>query len=36
LRMKNIPRAQVFAVTLEKRGGSTTPQGPMYVMGKAS
>lgn len=36
LRMKNMPRAQVFAVTLEKRGGSTTPQGPMYVMGKAS
>jgi anti-sigma-K factor RskA len=36
LRMKNMPRAQVFAVTLEKRGGSTTPQGPMYVMGKVS
>ena len=36
LRMRNMPRAQVFAVTLEKRGGSTTPQGPMYVMGKAS
>ena len=36
LRMKNMPRAQVFAVTLEKRGGSPTPQGPMYVMGKVS
>jgi anti-sigma-K factor RskA len=36
LRMRNIPRAEVFAVTLEKRGGSTTPLGPMYVMGKAS
>ena len=36
LRMKNMPRAQVFAVTLEKRGGSATPQGPMYVMGKVS
>ena len=36
LRMKNMPRAQVFAVTLEKRGGSATPQGPMYVMGRAS
>ena len=36
LRMKNMPRAQVFAVTLEKLGGSPTPQGPMYVMGKVS
>lgn len=36
LRMKNMPRAQVFAVTLEKRGGSATPQGPMYVLGKVS
>jgi anti-sigma-K factor RskA len=36
LRMKNMPRAQVFAVTLEKRGGSVTPQGPMYVLGKVS
>lgn len=33
-RMKNIPRAQVFAITLEKKGGSTTPQGPMYVLGR--
>jgi anti-sigma-K factor RskA len=36
VRMKNMPRAQIFAVTLEKRGGSTTPQGPMYVLGKVS
>lgn len=36
LRMKNMPRAQIFAVTLEKRGGSLTPQGPMYVLGKVS
>ena len=32
--MKNIPRAQAFAITLEKRGGSSTPQGQMYVLGK--
>ena len=36
LRMKNMPRAQVFAVTLEKRGGSLAPEGPMYVLGKVS
>ncbi|MGZ5133793.1 MAG: anti-sigma factor [Flavitalea sp.] len=36
LRMKNIPRAEVFAVTLEKRGGSPAPEGPMYVLGKVS
>jgi anti-sigma-K factor RskA len=36
VRMKNMPRAEVFAVTLERRGGSITPQGPMYVLGKAS
>lgn len=34
LRMKNIPAAQLFAVTLEKKGGSPTPQGKMYVLGK--
>lgn len=34
MKMKNIPRAQLFAVTLEQKGGSPTPQGPMYVMGK--
>lgn len=36
LRMKTTQRAQVFAITLEKRGGSPTPQGPMYVLGKVS
>lgn len=36
VRMKNMPKAQIFAVTLEKRGGSPTPQGPMYVLGKVS
>ena len=33
VKMKNIPKAQAFAVTLEKKGGSTTPQGKMYVLG---
>ncbi|HSB91860.1 MAG TPA: anti-sigma factor [Flavitalea sp.] len=32
--MKNISRAQAFAITLEKPGGSTAPEGPMYVLGK--
>lgn len=32
--MKNIPRAQAFAITLEKNGGNPTPQGEMYVLGK--
>jgi anti-sigma-K factor RskA len=34
IKMKNIPRAQLFAITLEKKGGSPTPQGAMYVLGK--
>ncbi len=34
VKMKNIPRAQLFAITLEQQGGSATPKGPMYVMGK--
>lgn len=34
--MKNIPTAQAFAITLEKKGGSTTPLGQMYVLGKVS
>lgn len=34
-KLKNIPSAQAFAVTLEKRGGSPTPtMTAMYVMGK--
>jgi hypothetical protein len=34
VKMKNIPRAQYFAITLEQQGGSSSPQGKMYVMGK--
>lgn len=33
-RMKNIPSAQAFAITLEKQGGNPTPEGEMYVLGK--
>ena len=34
-RMKNIPKAQAFAITLENEGGSPTPtMEAMYVMGK--
>lgn len=37
VKMKNIPAAQAFAITLEKRGGSPTPtMEAMYVMGKVS
>jgi anti-sigma-K factor RskA len=35
LKMKNIPRAQAFAVTLEKRGGSPSPNmQQLYILGK--
>ena len=34
-KMKNIPRAEAFAVTLEKKGGSQSPSlDKLYVMGK--
>lgn len=34
-KMKNIPRAEAFAITLEKKGGSQTPSlDKLYVMGK--
>lgn len=34
-KMKNIPRAEAFAITLERRGGSPTPSlDKLYVMGK--
>jgi anti-sigma-K factor RskA len=33
IKLKNIPQAQAFAVTLENKGGSSTPQGPMFVFG---
>jgi anti-sigma-K factor RskA len=35
VKMKNIPHAQAFAITLEKKGGSASPDlNAMYVMGK--
>ncbi len=35
VKMKNIPRAQAFAITLEKKGGSAAPDlKALYVMGK--
>jgi anti-sigma-K factor RskA len=37
LKMKNIPQAQAFAITLERKGGSPTPtMEAMYVMGKVT
>jgi hypothetical protein len=33
-KLKNIPKAEMFAITLEKKGGNPTPQGQMYVAGK--
>jgi anti-sigma-K factor RskA len=34
-KMRNIPKAEAFAITLEKKGGSPTPSmDKMYVMGK--
>lgn len=37
VKLKTIPKAQAFAVTLEKKGGSTTPtMEAMYVMGKVT
>jgi len=33
LRMKNVNGAQAFAITLEDKGGSPTPKGPMYTLG---
>ncbi len=35
LKMRNIPEAQAFAITLEKEGGSPSPtMEAMYVLGK--
>lgn len=35
MKMKNMPRAEAFAITLEKRGGSAAPSmDKLYVMGK--
>jgi anti-sigma-K factor RskA len=37
MKLKTIPRAEAFAITLEKKGGSTTPTlEAMYVMGKVT
>jgi anti-sigma-K factor RskA len=33
-KMKNIPTASAFAITLEKKGGNPIPKGDMYVFGK--
>lgn len=33
IQMKNVSGAQAFAITLEKKGGNPTPQGPMYTLG---
>lgn len=32
--MKNIQKAQLFAITLEEKGGKPQPEGEMYVLGK--
>ncbi|MEO6612606.1 MAG: anti-sigma factor [Chitinophagaceae bacterium] len=34
IQARNAQGAEAFAITLEKKGGSTTPEGTMYVMGK--
>jgi anti-sigma-K factor RskA len=37
VRMKNIPQAQAFAITLEKKGGSDKPDlSSLYVLGKVT
>jgi len=37
VKMKNIPQAEAFAITLEKKGGSAVPtMDAMYVMGKVT
>ncbi len=34
IKMKNIPQAQAFAITLENEGGAKAPTMPIYVMGQ--
>ncbi|MFT3936952.1 MAG: anti-sigma factor [Chitinophagaceae bacterium] len=34
VKMKNIPKAQAFAITLENTGGTQKPTMPIYVMGQ--
>jgi len=37
MKLKNIPRAEAFAITLEKKGGSPVPtMDALYVMGKVT
>jgi len=36
MKMKNIPQAQAFAITLEPKGGSASPTMPIYVFGKVT
>jgi anti-sigma-K factor RskA len=37
VKLKTIPKAEAFAITLEKKGGSLSPtMSAMYVMGKVS
>jgi anti-sigma-K factor RskA len=37
LKLKTIPKAEAFAITLEKKGGSSTPDmNAMYVMGRVT
>jgi anti-sigma-K factor RskA len=37
VKLKTIPKAEAFAITLEKKGGSSTPDmAAMYVMGKVT
>ena len=37
VKLRNIPKADAFAITLEKKGGSSTPDmNAMYVMGKVT
>ena len=36
VKMKNIPNAQAFAITLEPKGGSASPTLPIYVLGKTT
>ncbi|MEJ0083604.1 MAG: anti-sigma factor [Puia sp.] len=37
VKLKTIPKAEAFAITLEKKGGSTKPDmDAMYVMGKVT
>jgi anti-sigma-K factor RskA len=33
-KMKDIGKAEAFAITLEKQGGNPTPEGQIYVLGK--